>query len=308
MAVIRPFRFSVVTEGATSRQAWLEKARRVEDLGYTALMVADHLYLEVDPVTSLMAIAEATSLRIGSHVFCNDFRHPILLARQAASLDLFSEGRLQFGLGCGYFAEEYRQAGIPLDSAGTRISRFEEALQIIKAYFREDEVTFSGKFYQVQGMKTAIKAVQRPHPPIYVGGGGRRVLSIAAREADIVGLAARNNARGLDWASALSEANFEKLKWIREAAGERFSELELSATIFIAAVTDHARPAAEQMGHHLGLTAEQAFDCSHLLIGNVDQIVAELQRRRELFGISCIEIREPFMEALAPVVARLTGK
>ncbi|GER90263.1 LLM class F420-dependent oxidoreductase [Dictyobacter vulcani] len=308
MATIRPFRFSVVAEKAQSRQEWLAKARSAEDWGYTTLLVPDHLNFDVDPTVSLMAIADATSLRIGSHVFCNDFRHPLLLARQAANLDLFSEGRFQLGLGCGYLAEEYQQAGIPLDPIGIRISRFEEALQIIKMYFHQEEVTFSGKYYHINGAKTTIKAVQTPHLPIYIGGGGKRVLSIAAREADIVGLVARNTTRGLDWTSALPDANKEKLAWIRQAAGERFSQLEFSTTIFIAAATDHPGPAAKQIGSRIGLTAQQTLDCMQVLVGTTDQIVNELQKRRELFGISCIEITEPHMEKLAPVVARLAGK
>lgn len=308
MATLRPFRFSVVAEAAKSRQEWLTKAYRAEELGYTTLLVPDHLGLEIDPIAALMAVADATSLRIGSHVFCNDFRHPVVLARQAANLDLFSEGRFQFGLGCGYLAEEYHQSGILLDPVSIRISRFEEALRVIKAYFHEEQVTFFGRYYQVKGLKTAIKTVQKPHPPIYVGGGGKRVLSIAAREADIVGFAARNNATGLDWTSALPAANLEKLTWVRQAAGERFPQLEFSSTIFIAAVTDHPQPVAQQMGSRLGLTAEQTLECFHILVGSVDQIVEELQKRRELFGVSCIEVREPHMEALAPVVARLAGR
>ncbi|EFH80891.1 TIGR03621 family F420-dependent LLM class oxidoreductase [Ktedonobacter racemifer] len=308
MTSIRPFRFSIVAEVAKSRKEWLDKAYRAEDLGYTTLLMPDHLGFDVDPIVGLMAVADATSLRIGSHVFCNDFRYPIVLARQAANLDLFSEGRFQLGLGCGYLAEEYHQAGISLDPVGVRISRFEEALQIIKAYFREEQVTFSGKHYQIQGLKTAIKTMQKPHLPIYVGGGGKRILSIAAREADIVGLVARNNSKGLDWTSALPDANREKRQWVREAAGERFSQLEFSSTIFIAAATDHPQPAAQKIGSRLGLTAEQALDCLHILIGTTDQMVEELQKRRELFGISNIEVTEPHMETLAPVIARLAGK
>lgn len=308
MITLRPFRFGVVAEKAKSRQEWITKARRAEDLGYTTLLVPDHLNFDIDPTVGLMAVADATSLRIGSHVFCNDFRHPLVLARQAANLDLFSEGRFQLGLGCGYLAEEYHQAGIPLDPVGVRISRFEEALQIIKAYFHQEQVTFSGHYYHINGMKAAIKTVQKPHPPIYVGGGGKRVLSIAAREADIIGLVARNNARGLDWTSSLPDANKEKLAWIRQAAGERFSQLEFSSTVFIAAVTEHPEHAAQQIGSRVGLTAQQSFECLQMLIGTTEQIVEELQKRRERFGVSCIEITEANMEALAPVVARLAGR
>lgn len=308
MTTLRPFRFSVVAESASSHEDWLTKARRAEDLGYTTLLVADHLGFSIDPIVGLMAAANATSLRIGSHVFCNDFRHPSLLARQAANLDLFSGGRFQLGLGCGYLATEYEQAGIALDPPGVRLARFAEALQIIKAYFHEEQVTFTGRYYQVNGLKSSVKSAQKPHPPIYIGGGGKRVLSIAAREADIVGLVARNSAHGLDWSTGLSAANHEKLAWIREAAGGRFSQLEFSTTVFIAVVTDHPQPVAQQVGSRLGLTAEQTLDCLQILVGSVDQMVDELQKRRELFGISCIEVTEAHMETLAPVVARLAGK
>jgi probable F420-dependent oxidoreductase len=310
MAIVRPFRFSLSlgSQPYETLKGWLEGARRAEELGYTTLVLPDHMYVAVDPVPGLLAAANATSLRIASHVFCNDFRHPILLAREAANLDFFSEGRFQLGIGCGYLAEEYGQLGIPLDPVGVRMSRFEEAVQIIKQYFHKEEVTFSGKYYQIQGLKTIAKAVQKPHPPIYIGGGGKRVLSFAAREADIVGLAARNNAHGLDWSTALSEANLEKVQWIREAAGERFAELEFSTTVFIVAVTDHGRGAAQGISQRVGLAPEQVFDCTHMLVGSVEQIVEELQRRREVLGISSIEIPRDHMETFAPVVARLAGK
>jgi probable F420-dependent oxidoreductase len=307
MSTIRPFHFSAVIETPQSRQEWIARARRAEDLGYTTILVPDHLKL-IDPAVGLMLAADTTSLRIGSHVFCNDFRHPVSLARQAANLDLFSDGRFQFGLGCGYLFEEYEQAGILLDPANIRVGRFEEALQIIKMYFQEETVNFSGRYYQVKALPASIKTVQKPHPPIYVGGGSKRILSIAAREADIVGLTARSTNNGVDWTSALTEANQAKMGWIRQAAGQRFEQLSFSNTIFIAAVTDYARPAAQQIGSHIGLTAEQALDCAHILIGSVEQIVEELQRRRELFGISLIEVAEPHMDILGPVIARLAGR
>lgn len=308
MTALRPFRFNVIARRAESRQEWIAQARRAEDLGYTTFLAPDHLTYEIDPVVTLMAVADATSLRIGSHVFCNDFRHPVILAREVANLDLLSEGRFQFGFGCGYLATEYVQAGIRLDPNGVRLSRFAEALKLIKTYFREEQVTFSGHYYQVKDLPAAIKSVQKPYPPIYIGGGGKRVLSLAAREADIVGLAARNNARGLDWTTALPDATQEKVAWIREAAGERFEQIELSSTIFIAAVTDHAGGAAQGVGNRLGLTAEQVHGCTHVLVGSREQIVEELQKRREQFGLSSIEIQVNDMEALAPVVARLTGR
>src|SRR5579884_2431126 len=163
MSTLRPFRFSAVMRGAKSSQEWIDKAHLVEDLGYTTLLMVDHFYADMDPVVGLMAAAQETSLRIGCHVFCNDYRHPIVLARQAANLDLLSNGRFQFGLGCGYLAEEYQQVGIPLDPPGIRIARFEEAIHIIKAYFQQDEVHFAGRYYTIDGVKAVAKPTQKPH-------------------------------------------------------------------------------------------------------------------------------------------------
>lgn len=308
MAITRPFRFSVVAHTGKSRQEWIAKARRAEDLGYTTFLAPDHLAYSIDPVVTLMAVADTTSLRIGSHVFCNDFRHPVILAREIANLDLLSEGRFQFGFGCGYLATEYAQAGIPLDPIGVRLARFEEALKLIKAYFQQEQVTFSGNYYQINELPTIIKTRQKPYPPIYIGGGGKRVLSFAGREADIVGLAARSHVRGLDWVTALPQAIQEKVAWVREAAGERFEQLEFSSTIFITSVTDHAEDVAHGIGKRLGLTTEQTRNCVHVLVGSVEQIVEELQKRREQFGFSSVEIQDDHMEVLAPVVCRLTGK
>jgi probable F420-dependent oxidoreductase len=308
MSSLRPFRFSTVMRTAKSSQEWIDKAHRAEDLGYTTLLMVDHFYSEMGPVVGLMSVAQETSLRIGCQVFCNDYRHPIVLARQAANLDLLSNGRFQFGLGCGYLAEEYQQVGIPLDPPGIRIARFEEAIHIIKAYFQQDEVHFAGRYYTIDGIKAVAKAVQKPHPPIYMGGGSKRVLSIAAREANIVGLGARTSAKGLDWSSALLDANLEKITWIRLAAEERFHQLELSSNIFIIIVTENQTQVAQQVGNRLGLTAEQTLQCLHVLIGTADQISEELEKRRQLLGISSIEVLEEHMEAFAPVVARLAGK
>ncbi len=301
-----PFRFSVVVERAASRKEWISKARRIEDLGYTTLLISDHFYIDLDPAVALMAAADATSLRIGSHVFCNDFRNPVVLAKQVATLDMLSEGRFQLGLGCGYNQNDYNQTGIPFDDVGIRISRFEEAVQFIKKYFAEDVVTFSGKYYQIKDLKTFSQPIQKPHPPIYIGGNGKRVLSIAAREADIIGLGCEGG----------PEHTPQKLAWIQEAAGERFDQLEISTTVFKVVVTDHHEQAAQEVASHLpphalgrpGMTPQDILNHTPVLIGTIDQIMDTLQERRERYGASCIEVRESDMELFAPVVARLAGK
>lgn len=305
--MVRPFRFSVVCELEASRKQWIEKARRAEALGYTTFLVPDHFSIPVDPVTGLLSVVDATSMRVGSHVFCNDFRHPVVLARQLANLDLFSDGRFQFGLGCGYLAKEYEQAGIPFDPAGVRIARMEEALHIIKAYFEQDEVNFEGRYYTVRGLPAAGKTVQS-HIPLYLGGGNRRMLSVAAREADIVGVSVGGTSTGLNWPAGLPAQMYEKIEWVREAAQERFEQIELSTTIMICAVTNHRNQAAYGIGQKIGLDSEKVLQTMPILVGTVDDMVEALQWRREQFGISAIEVTERDMEAFAPVVARLTGK
>src|SRR6266568_8001917 len=189
MSKMRPFRFGVITESAPSREHWTTLVRRAEELGYATFLLADHYVNEFPPLVALMAAADATkTLRVGSFVFDNDFRHPALLAKEIATLDLLSGGRFELGIGAGWHRPEYEQTGLPFESAGVRISRLEEALRIIKGFLTEETVTFAGSHYTVTGLKAFPKPLQRPHPPIFIGGGGKRLLALAGREADIVGL------------------------------------------------------------------------------------------------------------------------
>src|ERR1700686_1038073 len=234
MSKMRAFRFRVQEHRAPSAKAWKEKARQVEALGYAPLYLPDHFTDQGGPIAALMAAADATTrLRVGSLGFDNDYRHPVVLAKEAATIDPLSDGRFALGLGAGWMASDYEQAGIPFDSPGTRISRMEEALTIIKGLFTGEPFTFAGQHYRVTGIEGSPRPVQRPHPPIVLGGGGRRMLRIAAREADIVnvnfdlreGAVNRNLVR-----TGLAEATDEKLGWIRDAAGERMERIELSVT------------------------------------------------------------------------------
>lgn len=222
-------------------------------------------------------------------------------------LDVLSNGRVECGLGCGGIAEDYMQVGLSFDRPGVRVSRFAEALSLIKHFFTEEMVTFPGQYYQVTELQGHPKPQQRPHPPLYIGGGSKRMLSLAAREADCVGITARSTPKGVDWASATHEANLEKVIWIREAAGERFEQLELGTPLFVVVPTDDRQGTALRLAGRLGLTAEQCLSCTHILIGTVDQMVEDLLWRRECYGISSLVVIEAGIEALAPVVARLTG-
>ena len=297
--------------GATTAAAWKEKARAIESQGYAALYLPDHFTDQVGPIAALMAAADATTtLRVGSLVFDNDYRHPVVLAKEAATLDLLSDGRFDLGLGAGWMASDYEQAGIPFDRAGTRISRMEEALTIIKGLFTGEPFTLAGEHYQVTEIEGSPRPVQKPHPPILLGGGGRRMLGIAAREADIVnvnfdlreGAVNRNLVR-----TGLAEATDEKLGWIRDAAGDRMGSIELSVTIFLANITDDRESVASVMAGGVGVEPKDILAMPHFLIGTVEQVVEDLQRRRERYGISYVIVPGEAAVAFAPVVARLAG-
>ncbi len=307
----RAFRFGVQEHSAPSAKAWKEKARTVESLGYSALYLPDHFGDQLGPVAALMAAADATTtLRIGSLVFDNDYRHPVVLAKEAATLDLLSEGRLDFGLGAGWMVSDYEQAGLTYDSPGTRIERMEEGLKIIKGLLAGGSYSFAGKHYQITEIEGSPIPVQKPHPPILLGGGGRRMLRLAAREADIVnvnfdlgeGRVNRTLVR-----TGLAAATDEKVAWIKEAAGDRIELIELSVTIFLANITDDRESLAAAVASGLGAEPRDILEMPHFLIGTVDEMVTDLQKRKERYGISYVMVPGEVAEAFAPVLERLAG-
>jgi probable F420-dependent oxidoreductase len=314
MSKQRPFRFGVSVHGARSGAEWRGIARQVEASGYSTLLMPDHLGDQLSPIPALVAAADATStLRVGSLVFDNDFRHPALLAKEAATLDVLSGGRLELGLGAGWMKPEYDQAGIPFDRAGERIDRMKEGVQIIKGLFTDGPVDFAGRYYTITGLEGFPKPTQRPHPLIHIGGGGQRLLALAAREADIVGFLprARHDGKGQDITDATAEALEQKISWVRETAGTRFDELELGVLVAQVITTEDREQAAQFIATTLAagfnVSTDQILQAPYLLIGTVDQICEELIGRRERYGISYISVFEQSLEALAPVVARLAG-
>jgi probable F420-dependent oxidoreductase len=310
----RPFRFGVLVQQARSKEDWVATPRKAQSLGYSTLLVSDHLADQLAPVPSLLAAAEATDvLRIGSFVFGNDFRHPVMLTKEAATLDLLSDGRFELGMGTGFLRSDYDQAGLPYDPAGVRVSRMEEALHIIKGLFADGPLTFSGTYYTVTALEGHPKPLQRPYPPILIGGGGKRVLSIAAREATIVSFVpiARPDGSAPELTDATSAALTRKIAWVRQAAGDRFDDLELNIPVTEVVVTEDREQAAQfiasTLASGLSIMAKQVLEVPYLLIGTVDQICEDVLARREQYGISYITVYEKNMEALAPVVARLSG-
>lgn len=313
----RPFRFGVNVSSADTRAAWAEKARRIEDLGYSTLTVPDHLADVFSPLPAVISAAAATSrLRVGTNVLNNDFRHPVLVAREAATADLLTDGRLQLGLGAGYMKSEYDQSGLAFDVGGTRVERLAEAVTVIKALLTGEPVDFTGRHYRVRAQPIHPRPVQRPRPPIVIGGNGPRLLTLAAREADIVGFTGITFARGgtepdmSAWRAAQVD---QRVRLVRDAAGARHDALELNALVQRVIVTDDRRSAAAELAAEWksrrgALTAEEILDAPYALLGTVDQLVEDLQRRRERWGISYYIVFERFAEAFAPVVARLNDR
>jgi probable F420-dependent oxidoreductase len=286
-----------VISAAPSRAAFVTLARRAEELGYATLLMPDRTITGLAALPALAVAAQSTtSLHVGSYVFCNDFRHPALLARDAATLDFLSEGRFELGLGAGVGPFDYQQLGLGFAGAGTRVSRLEEALAIIKRFFSGGRVDFSGKQYTITGMSGVPGSAQKPHPPILIGAAGKRMLSLAARKADSLSIMYRLPAQGIDASNAALE---QQLRWVREAAGERFAHLELSQMAYVLAIND-GRPDKDFEGDGPPLPR---------IVMSAGQVVEHLLEQRERYGFSYIPVFGAVqMENFAPVVARLAGK
>jgi probable F420-dependent oxidoreductase len=309
----KPFRFAVNVARAASRAEWVDKARKLEDLGYSVLTMPDHLVDMLAPIPALVCAAEATrNLRIGTMVLNNDFRHPVLLAREAATVDLLTGGRLELGLGAGHMQLEYDQAGLRYDAGATRVERLSEAVAIIKGLLEGAPVTFAGRHYRVTEHTIHPLPVQRPHPPILIGGQARRLLTLAAQHADIVGLTGiifRRGGAEPELSGFTAAAVDERVRLVREAAGARFAQLELNALVQRVIVTDDRRGAAEELTRRWSqLSPGDILESLDALVGSSDQMVEDLHARRQRWGLSYYVAHEFSMDALAPVVARLAGK
>jgi probable F420-dependent oxidoreductase len=307
----RPFRFGVMAHKARSSAEWVETARRVEGLGYSTLVMADHFGDQLSPVPALATAAAVTeSLRVGALVFCNDFRHPAELAKETATIDLLSDGRLEVGLGAGWMTEDYAWTGIPNDPPGVRIDRMIEAIAVLRGLWGEEAFSFEGQHYRISEMKGRPRPVQAGGPPLVVGGGGKRVLSTAARLADIVGVNPNvgEGKFGPEAAASMSaDATEQKLGWVRDAAGDRFDEIEISILKFVTIVTDDRDDVAGKVGGAMGMDGSTALASPHMLIGSAEQLIDELVEQRERWQGSYVTVQADAYEAFAPVVAALAG-
>lgn len=306
----RRFRFGVQASTAPNGDDWTALARRAEDLGYSTLYMPDHFGDQLAPVPALMAAAAATEeLRVGALVFDNDYKHPVVLAKELATIDVLSGGRLEVGIGAGWMKSDYDQSGIPMDRPGVRVSRMEEGIAVLKGCFGDGPYSFEGEHYTINGYDSLPKPMQSP-PPFLIGGGAKRVLSIAAREADVVGINPSIHSGEVDAAAAQNGAAAEtdkKLGWVKQAAGDRYDDLEINLLQFAGIVTDDRKGTAEMMAPLFGLPASELDTYPHACIGTVEEISESIQARRDRWDASYIVFQADAMEAMAPVVAALRG-
>jgi probable F420-dependent oxidoreductase len=305
------FRFALQASRAASPAAWKELARKSEDLGYSTLYVPDHLDDQWAPMLALAVAAEATtSLRVGTLVLDNDFRHPVVVAKEAATMDVITEGRFELGVGAGWATADYDMSGIPMDPAGVRVARLAESIEIMRTMWTEGSATFAGDHYRVTGALGTPATVTSGGPPLVIGGGSRRILELAGRVATIVSIVP-SLAAGFIGAETAAEAVAEKyadrVRWVRDAAGDRAGEIELQCWTVAVAVVPDAAEVVEKLAPAFALTPDQLRSAPIALIGSVGEIADLLRKRREEYGFSYIVVHEGEMDALAPVIAELAG-
>ena len=315
---MRPFRFLATVDGYPDFAELTSLARRAEAIGCSTFVVPDHLGLQYAAIPLLAMVAAATErLRVGTFVLNICLRHPAVLAQDLATLDALSGGRLEIGLGAGWNKPEHDAIGIPFEPVGVRIERLTESITILKGCFAEESFSFSGEHYIITHHDGTPKPSQRPHPPIFLGGGGKRLLTLAAREAQTVGLAPRivqGDRPRVDAWSLTAAAAEEQIGWVRQAAGDRFGELEFNTyatggpTVVTANPIAEARRRADRIHAQTGveLTVEEILDSPHIFIGSVRDLTRKFVELRERFGISSFLIDD--LAALAPLVEELAGR
>jgi probable F420-dependent oxidoreductase len=311
MTHARTFRFGVQASTAGPDGDWAGLARKAEELGFSSLFLPDHFGDQLAPVPAMMAAADATTdLRVGALVFDNDYKHPVVLAKEMATIDVLSGGRVEFGLGAGWMNTDYEQSGIPKERDGVRIARMVEALDVFRGLWGDGPFSFKGKHYTIDGLDGLPKPVQKPHPPILIGGGGPKVLAIAGQHADIVGINPRLTAGEINAEAgrdAIGARVDEKVQWVKDAAGARFDDIELNVLVFFGMIVDDRKAFAEQLAGGFGISAEEAMELPYAWFGSVDQIADQLRAARDRWGISYFVLQKDAMDAMAPVVAKLAG-
>ncbi len=305
----RPFRFAVTARWAAGGTRWRELAKRVEGQGYDTLLVTDHLGAQLAPIPAMMAAADATTaLRVGSFVLANDYRNPVLLAKEIATIDVISGGRVDLGIGAGWSVPDYRQLGIAYDPPPVRVGRFEEATLLLDRLLRGEVVDHAGTHYTVRGARVLPRPVQRPRPPLMIGGGGPRVLRFAARHAEIVSFIPSFDARGRPKLATLREASFaERVALLRAAAGARADQVDVNVWLLDAGVSDAARDFRRAAATVAKRGANAIAGFPFLLYGTRASLRELIRERRERLGVNYLAIPAQALDEFAPIVQELRG-
>ena len=315
--MVRPFRFGVQISSLPA-PGWQERVRRIEALGYSTLFCPDHFGPQWDPVAMLAgAAAVTTRLRVGTLVHDVDYRHPVVFAKAAATLHLLSGGRFEFGIGAGWMETDYREAGLAYDPPRVRIERLDEALQIIRSMWARERTSFEGRHYRISEIAQAAKLAPGERPRILIGGGGRRLLSLAGRHADIVGInpSLPEGKVTPTTAADLAPARVrEKVRWVREAAeraGRSPDDIELNSLVFVVALVDDPKGIRAALSKNTGMSEAEVADCPLFLTGPASEICERLEKRRAETGISYVVIQgddpgrlEQFAEGVAGPLSR----
>lgn len=309
MAHPRRFRFGAQVSAPFEGRTWAETAREVEDLGYSTLFLPDHFGEQFGPIAAMAAAAAVTTtLRVGALVFDNDFRHPVVLAKEMATIDVLSGGRVEVGVGAGWKTTDYDESGIPMDAPKVRVERMMESVAVLKGLFGSTPVTHDGTHYRIEGLQGTPAPTGPTGPPLLIAGGARRMLTYAGAHADIVGVNPSVHSGEIDTEAArdgMADRMDRKLEWVRAGAGDRFDDLELNAWIPVAAITDDAAAFAEMMAPVFGVEAHEALESPMTMVGTVAGIGEQLHARRERWGFSYHVVQDP--RAMAPVVAAHAG-
>ncbi|MFN8051850.1 MAG: TIGR03621 family F420-dependent LLM class oxidoreductase [Acidimicrobiales bacterium] len=315
MAHARRFRFGAELHGPLPGLSWAQSVRRVQELGYSTLFLPDHFSDQLGPIAAMASAALLSdSLNVGSLVFDNDFRHPVVLAKELATVDILAGGRCELGIGAGWKRDDYDRSGIPMESPKVRVERMMEAVLVLKGLFAGEPFSFEGEHYRID----ALEGTPRPHtpggPPMIIAGGSRRMLRFAGRHAAIVGVNPSIHSGAIDADAArdsLADRMDEKVGWVREGAGDRFDDLEINAWVAVAALTDDAVGFADLIAPGFGIAADEAataLESPMVMVGTVDEIAERLEYRRDRWGFSYHVVRDEAVLEMAPVVEALTGR
>lgn len=322
---LRKFRFGAGGEGNKDEggaRKFVQLAQTAEQYGFDTFAVPDHLGNQVGPIAALGALSQATStIRLATSVLANGFRHPALLAKEATTIDVLSKGRLELGIGAGWMREEFDKAGIPFESPGVRIRRLDESLTILDRLMRGETVDFDGEFYQIKGLQGTPRPRQGPRPPIAVGGGGPKMLALAAKHADIISVATGSTPDGqLRLSDMTMSKTIERVDRIREAAGDRFDEIELNWTIATIVITDDREATAEMalkaldqgyppnIYRDVELSVDDILTSPYLAFGSFEEIAEQIREVRRQTTMSYVGVFPTQMDAFAPVIPLLKGE